>query len=323
MWRSRYTRVGGGTKGSAGGICFESGRAVLVNCLIAQNSSDYGGGISVSDAARPELINCTIADNTAIYGGGGGVHAQFFGSPVLKNCIVRGNTAPAGAGQIGIGYAARDLDDGESAVASVSVFYSNVQGGSTGIAISALSADSGYVWGEGNIDGDAAFVDAWTGDYRLTMASKGREVGLNAAVANVLTDLAGSNRLVGNVDMGAYEYTIYAPAATATAAPLLTSVSFSTGASGSGSFTLRGSYESGDLAGQDVRVQIGPFEQVMAAGSGSWMTMGSMAMYRGSGDGVTMALFNGNSETFMIMGRTGDLDALMGSVAVAVAFGSF
>lgn len=167
----------------------------LVNCLFTGNSSTGdpdradGGAIHCEDHVDVTLSGCTLADNSA-QDEGGAIYATLESGRTLtaSNCIIWGNTAVEGA-QI---Y--------ETGAGTVSVYFSDVQGGWTGL-------------GSDNINGDPLFEGA--GSYRLSSAlSPCVELGSkNLVPPGVTTDLDGSWRIVDGdsddvptVDMGSYEY---------------------------------------------------------------------------------------------------------------------
>jgi hypothetical protein len=72
---------------SGGGVWCESASAVVSNCVLAGNSSDYGGG-----AAGGTLNNCMLTGNSAYVGGGAVIST-------LYNCTLnQNNSASLGGG---------------------------------------------------------------------------------------------------------------------------------------------------------------------------------------------------------------------------------
>jgi predicted outer membrane repeat protein len=88
---------------SAGGLLVqEDAVATLLNCTFTGNSATgldrVGGAIGLfAESASPELRMslCTLSGNTAT-GSGGGIYAGFLTILRIRNCVVAGNTAPAG-----------------------------------------------------------------------------------------------------------------------------------------------------------------------------------------------------------------------------------
>ena len=80
---------------SNGGGMSNLGSPKLTNVTFSQNSaSNYGGGMLNSPAGKPTLTNVTFRGNSASYNGGG-IHND--GTPILRNTILWGNTAPDGS----------------------------------------------------------------------------------------------------------------------------------------------------------------------------------------------------------------------------------
>ena len=189
---------------SGGGLYVTSARPLLVNCAFVGNSSSLNGGaMGVAVASAPRLINCTFTENNAVRFGGA-IDSES-SSPTLTNCILWNNTAFYGS-QV------------RSGAGAVTVEYSDVQGGWTGI---------------GNIDADPLFARApspgpdgqWGsadddfGDLRIAPCSPAVDAGDTSAVpSGIITDLAGEGRFIDvptsahsgsgaapMVDLGAYE----------------------------------------------------------------------------------------------------------------------
>ncbi len=172
-----------------GGVYTENASPTFINCVFYNNSAFAGGaagGGLYLYGGSPKLINCTVAKNAAGSDGGG---LGGFGSTVLTNCIVWGNTAPQRP-QIGLG---------------ATVTYSCVEGGYSGT---------------GNISQDPQFVDFNAGDLRILPASPCTESGKTAALPPdsgdsdgdgdtaeaIPLDLGAAPRVAGAaVDMGATE----------------------------------------------------------------------------------------------------------------------
>jgi hypothetical protein len=186
---------GGGYGGAA--ICFLSGQASLINCLVSGNTSNdtvtygggFGGGISYYNSTTT-TANCTITGNSAYFAGG-----IYFGNGthVLNNTIIWGNTlAPGGWGR-------QILNGGSSGTKTFNYCaYSNGPddirnyGGVMTFNSSCLTSDPLFVGGA---------------DYRLQTGSPCVDTASNGLVpAGITTDLDGNPRIVNSiVDMGAYE----------------------------------------------------------------------------------------------------------------------
>lgn len=173
--------------GDGGGIGNHDSKMTLLNCLIAGNSANHqaGGVLSAyNNTSRTSIINCTITGNKAPFAGG----IFYNTTPTnIKNSIVWGNST-----QIE-GYHDENL----------SINHSLIQGLNPA--------------GTGNLDGTLAasnpqfisptnFSSAPTlsGDYHLGASSPAINIGDNTANSTT-TDLDGNNRLLGVIDLGAYE----------------------------------------------------------------------------------------------------------------------
>ncbi len=166
------------------------------NCLFGRNTAKTdGGGLHIGiwggGLTLPSLADNTFSDNTATNGSGGGIyHTEI--RPVLRNCILWGNTDSGGT-------------DASSQI------HSNAPGFSP----DAKYTDwQGHIGGTGNINADPLFEDP-TGsngnpddDFRIgDPLSLVIDAGDNIAIPPGLNeDLDGSPRIVNAiVDMGAHE----------------------------------------------------------------------------------------------------------------------
>ncbi len=150
------TKIIGNAASSGGGIYDEYGFPRVTNCLISGNvAQGVGGGIRMSDS-EATVINCTIENNTAERGGA--VSAALlicFGSDqLLANCILWNNTATEGEGP------AIYLDNlGDPFYCgSMTVTYSDVEGGESMVFDSQPAGAYALNWGPGNLDADPRFV---------------------------------------------------------------------------------------------------------------------------------------------------------------------
>ncbi len=190
----RNCTISGNTGRSVGGIRAMPGQInpddspIIQNCIISGNTAQFCGGVFFL-SRRPTMQNCTVFGNVSSQYGGG-IRCSNDSSPTIGGCIIWGNTAPNGP-QIYL--------DGSS---SVTVSYSDVQGGWTG---------------EGNIDLDPLFVDFAGGNLHLRQNSPCIDFGDPAFVPGAgETDFDGQSRLVdgdgdgvARVDMGAYEHVYF------------------------------------------------------------------------------------------------------------------
>jgi hypothetical protein len=189
-------------------------------CTISGNEATDGGGLSSATAT-----NCIISGNTATRDGGG----THYGTAI--NCVISSNTAGSYGGgaywtTVGNGTIVDNTADSygggtyAGTLVNTIVYYNtavvagnNVDGGS---ATYCCSPD--LTSGTGNITNAPAFVDRAAGNVHLLDDSPCINAGNNAAV-NAATDLDGNPRIVGIVDMGAYE----SPAVGPTFLPLVLS----------------------------------------------------------------------------------------------------
>ncbi len=166
--------VSGNYSGTHGGGFFcQLSDLTIIGCVISGNSSANDGGGIECWRGRPKVINCIISNNQATGGNGGGVDF-FYGSNItLTNCTVVKNSA-AGYGGALYGLASADVTVKNSILwaneaangpqialksyfgttSSVSVSYSNVQGGEAVI----YDPCDGLIWGVGNIEADPCFA---------------------------------------------------------------------------------------------------------------------------------------------------------------------
>ncbi len=90
-----------------GGIFFNASSGTVRNCAIVQNRADVesrGGGVCCLYSCSPILIDCIIAENSSVGHSGGGLGAYSGPSLTLTNCIVRGNSAGSSGGGIKCAY---------------------------------------------------------------------------------------------------------------------------------------------------------------------------------------------------------------------------
>ncbi len=181
----------------------QTAHAQFINCLFVGNRAGVGsggsGGVLYDDLqSLTSMVNCTLLHNFADTHGGGIV-----GSPVLTNCILRGNHDRDGTGRL------------SQIRGSAIVNYSYVQGD----------------WsGTGNVGDDPLLVDelgpdgvpgTMDDDAQLMPGSPCIDAGDSEALpATVTRDLAGAARFIDDpvtpntgrpagetiVDMGVYEY---------------------------------------------------------------------------------------------------------------------
>jgi len=187
-----------------GGVCnFDHASPTLRNCVFSGNDADVsGGGIYNFSHSAPVLTNCSFGENAA-GGFGGGIYSDS-SAPVLRNCILWGDTAPTGPEVRNANTAAPEFR------------YCDVDGsGGSGAWDAGFGTDDG-----GNIDADPLFADAAGDNLHL----QGGSPCIDAADGDLApsTDKDGNHRFddpdtvntgVGNpdyADIGAFEFQLVA-----------------------------------------------------------------------------------------------------------------
>lgn len=182
---------------TGGGIALRTSSTAIKNNLIANNSSNLGGGIACAGNSNPEIFNNTICNNTGEQGGG--IFLQYNSSPQVKNCIVYNNYASTGQ-QVFL----RTND------CNPDIFYSDIQGGTADFGTPAMVTYTGAYFN--NIDQDPLFEDEISQNYQLLASSQCINTGTPDTTGMNLpeTDLAGNARIYNDaldvIDMGAFEY---------------------------------------------------------------------------------------------------------------------
>ncbi|MHC4676048.1 MAG: choice-of-anchor Q domain-containing protein, partial [Planctomycetota bacterium] len=176
------------SSGNNGGAIYNHNSSpVLTNCTFIGNSAaGSGGGINNGSDSRPEVINCTFTANSA--DSSGGAIANDLSHPSVINCILWGNTAPAGP-QISL------LSN-----SSVSISHSDLQG-----SLEAIYDDgTGLIlWGLGNIADNPEFKPD---NYHIQPGSPCIDTGDPDRDYSGQMDIDGEPRVMGQyVDMGSDE----------------------------------------------------------------------------------------------------------------------
>ena len=190
------------SNGSGGALYLDNCSANIINNLIANNTAISGGALVIANGSSPLILNTTITKNTTE-----SISSIVFSNstPTFKNSIVYGNSNGNG----------KDLYFGTVCVPIVD--HCDLEGGinSLGGPGFASYSVSNYT---NNIDTNPLFVNASAGagsgydgmaaNWQLSSASLCINAGDVTGISGLLsaTDLAGSPRISGSIDMGAYEY---------------------------------------------------------------------------------------------------------------------
>ncbi len=166
----------------------------VTNCAFYGNTAGYSGGaIHCYQYSSPVFVNCTITNNshtgsTSSYKKGGGLYIYSYAYPVLKNSIIRGNTA----------YYGYDAYFYNTTYSTLTMDYCCYDSG-------ASCYYNGTPTVTNCITTDPLLV---SGSARIGTGSPCIDTGSNGHVTTA-TDLAGHTR-IGNgiVDMGAYEFVL-------------------------------------------------------------------------------------------------------------------
>ncbi|MGD0572722.1 MAG: right-handed parallel beta-helix repeat-containing protein [Sedimentisphaerales bacterium] len=157
-----------------------STETIIRNCLLTNNQSGRdGAGISVNWGAIAVVENCTLYDNqvTGLYGVpgdtgfGGGLYCSYDASTDVNNSIFWDDNSLFGP-EIYIG---TDTNH-EPTCGSVTITYSDIQGGQAGVYVGNIGTSCPFTWGAGNINIDPQFVSASGDDFHLKNTTAGQTV---------------------------------------------------------------------------------------------------------------------------------------------------
>jgi predicted outer membrane repeat protein len=157
-----------------------STETIIRNCLLTDNQSGRdGAGISVNWGAIVVVENCTLYNNqvTGLYGVsgdtgfGGGLYCSYDASTDVNNSIFWDDNSLFGP-EIYIG---TDTNH-EPTCGNVTVTYSDIQGGQTGVYVGNIGVSCPFTWGAGNINIDPQFVNASGDDFHLSNITAGQKV---------------------------------------------------------------------------------------------------------------------------------------------------
>jgi parallel beta-helix repeat protein len=158
-----------------GGMYVNESFPLVVNCVFTNNQANLtGGGMYTVNGSRPKVINCTFSRNKALKAGGS--LSNLRGKPLLINCILWANSAPANP-------EIHNVDSDPELMNSII---------------------SGSYKGKGNLDSDPLLTE----ELHLSVGSPAVDAGDNKVIpADVVNDLAGKSRIYNDVvDIGAYEF---------------------------------------------------------------------------------------------------------------------
>lgn len=170
----------------------------IVNCIFSGNqAAGLGGAVMDFYQSYSQIVHCTFVGNEATKGGA--VASQRQSHPQISQSILWQNEAATGDSV----YVWQDLVG--TSYSQVSIAYSNVQSGRSGVFVEPGSVLN---WGQGNIDADPLFTGLLYNDFHLSQNSPCIDAGDPTYVPpRGETDLDGLPRLYGvAVDMGAYEF---------------------------------------------------------------------------------------------------------------------
>ena len=215
--------TGNAASGYGGGVYM--GYTSLRHCIVSHNyAGQYGGGIYISSALEHEasISNCLVANNTADYGGG--IYAYAYYTKVENSTIVNNTASTAGAGLYAMSFKsiANSILWGNRRNGSAN----SIDGGSNGITCVYNAVEGGFS-GEGNVP--ILSEDLLNGSFAVKFAHPSATAGYADTTANVdwhllpgsvcvnrgndslvtiasNTDLDGNPRVRrGQVDLGCYE----------------------------------------------------------------------------------------------------------------------
>ena len=178
----------------------QDGMAIYNTVIYGNTTTSFGGGVHIYNMqdATPQFSNVTINNNTSNYEGGG-IYSYYYGNSSFLNSIIRDNSPQ------------EIYFPGTSEANSMSVSYSNIEGGQDSIV---TNDNATITWGNGNIDVDPLFVDADNGDYHLSDLSPAISAAASEVTIDGVTYTAPTTDIEGNPrpnpagtvpDMGAYE----------------------------------------------------------------------------------------------------------------------
>jgi predicted outer membrane repeat protein len=207
--------TGGQPSGGGGGVYVQNARLTLVNCILANNSASYGGGIyQDGPGGRVDATGSVIELNTAAFQGGG---LYILTSAALTNTQVLSNTASADGGGMFVQNGRTDVVGG--------VFSNNQalggNGGAVNVGSSVSISGTQIVSNTARLNGGG--LEQWNLSPTAVMTGTRFErntaqvVGGGAAISGTLV-ITGSTFVTNTVDSGSSSSTfgggVYAGGAT-------------------------------------------------------------------------------------------------------------
>ncbi|MEM9849177.1 MAG: right-handed parallel beta-helix repeat-containing protein, partial [Bacteroidota bacterium] len=170
----------------------------FINCVIFDNTASNGGAMLNSVLSSPEIVNASIVANKAMEDGGA-LYSELGASPSIINSIIWGNEANGTTDSTSASIFLLDQTGGNPSNPQISYSLIAVSGGSGSDWNTEMGTDNGD-----NLDVDPLFLDQINGDLRVQAGSYAIDNGENTANSTT-KDIAGEDRFVSTIDLGAYE----------------------------------------------------------------------------------------------------------------------
>ncbi len=204
---------GFGPGGGGGGVYMVAGGATVSNCIIRDNSGNWGAGVYANGTAGLDgggagvftVVNCLILGNSGSYGGGILTTTYADSTSIVQNCAIVNNTG------VGYGGGLAEYSATHSIIENC-IFYGNAgpvdsfdYRNNGGVITYCRSMQT--IGGPGNTVGDPGFYNAAAGNYHLLPGSPCLDTGNNEGWMTGASDLDGLPRIINTTsDRGPYEY---------------------------------------------------------------------------------------------------------------------
>lgn len=177
--------------------CYDNPCSITNSLFVNNYSGHFGGGLAISDSS-PEMSNLTIVGNHSEGVNCAGIFFYQHSQPIVRNCIIFGNTChPDVAGDVQIWI--WTYDDYAPEFHNCLIEY-----GLEGIT----GYDAIHVF-ENCLDQDPLFAAPESNNYSLRGESPCIDAGMTLEEDFAALDLNQNARVCnGNIDLGAYEYTV-------------------------------------------------------------------------------------------------------------------